>query len=61
MLKQNVGVHETVRSESVSSPCFWQLMDMTINTLVSRSKFAKDPLFQEGRSALTTQGAAEIS
>ena len=52
---------ETVHSELVSTPCFWQLMDMTINTSVSRSKFAKDPLFQEGHLALSAQGAAEIS
>ena len=52
---------ETVHSELVSTPCFRQLMDMTINTSVSRSKFAKDPLFQEGHLALSAQGAAEIS
>ena len=61
MLKQDVCIYRDCAFRVSFHPCFRQLVDMTINTSVSRSKFAKDPLFQEGRPALTAWGAAEIS
>ena len=38
---------ETVCSESVSTPCFRQLVDMTVNTSVSRSKLQKTLHFRK--------------
>ena len=61
MLKQDVCIYRDCAFRISFHPCFRQLVDMTINMSVSRSKFAKDPLFQEGRPALTAWGAAEIS